>query len=498
MPLWQSIPFASVMLPLAGAAVTAALPPRASRRWAGALMAVVWGLSVGLIVCLLTGGGSFTYPMGHLGAPWGNELRAGPLEALLASLFSGVMLLSLLGGADKLREDLTPGRQPFYSVLLLLTLAALMAQVYTNDLFTAYVFVEIITLCGCGLIAARSGTGKSLSAAARYMVMNLIASALFLLGVILLYDLTGHLLMDPLRGAVQVLAADPARELPLTMVVALLCVSLAIKGALWPFHTWVPDAYSTATPTGAAVLSSLVCKAYLILLLKVLTRVITPEVLAAVQADQVLFLLGIAGMLMGSLHAIHQRELRRMIAWSSVAQVGYIFMGFGLRGGLGMGASVFHMVSHAVCKSMLFLAADALIRASEGHEALRNLRGAGHRAPLAGVCLSAGLLSLVGIPLLGGFVSKLNFVQAAIAAGGIREPIALAALAVSTLLHIFYCVRAVLLIWSQPEQPLTAPAPRIPWRAGLALGALLVLNLALGCLAPPVWTVIQSGLAVIG
>lgn len=202
---------------------------------------VVTSLSGVISAIFASGAESYTYMMGHFPAPWGNEIRAGQLEAATALFFSLIMLLSLLGGLKKIDEHIDQNKVSLYYVVLLLLTSALMAQVYTNDIFTAYVFLEIMTLAACALIAIRK-RGRTLVAATRYMIMNLIGSGLFLLGIILLYDLTGHLLMSNMKEAVAALAKSGQYQVPLTVVVALISIGLSIKSALFPFHTWVPDA----------------------------------------------------------------------------------------------------------------------------------------------------------------------------------------------------------------------------------------------------------------
>ena len=498
MPLWQSIPLASILLPLAGAALASVLPARAARRWTVLLLCLVTGGSCLLLVRTLPGSTAFTYPMGHFGAPWGNELRAGPLEAMMALLFSGISLLSLLGGVRRLQEDITSHRQSAFCAILLLMQAALMAQVYTNDLFTVYVFVEIMTIAGCALIASRSTRGRGLASAARYMVMNLIASALLLLGIILTYDLTGHLLMEPVQKAILPLQQSGAYALPLTAVIALPVLALAIKAALFPFHTWVPDAYASATPTGAAMLSGVVCKGYLVVLLKVIFRVITPAVVLDAGISDVLFCFGAAGMVMGSVHALRQTEVKRMIAWSSVAQIGYIFLGLGLHTEAGAAAALLHLMGHAAAKSLLFLSVDPLMAVSGRQGRLEHLRGAGLRAPVAGAAFTLGALSLVGIPFLPGFVSKVSLARAALAYGGLHAWGALAVLALSTLLNVLYMLRTVLLIWSPGGSPRDPAVPSPGPLCHLSLGLLSAACLGLGCLAGPVLDAIRAGLAVFG
>lgn len=497
--LWQSIPFACVLLPLGSAAMTSVLKGKLARRWTFLVMAVVMALNAALVVIMAQRGGSYTYMMGHYPAPWGNELRAGLLEAITGFFFALIMLLSLMGGVKKVEEHILHDKQSLYYVMLLLLTAALMAQVYTNDIFTAYVFLEIMTISACSLIAART-KGRTLVAATRYMIMNLVGSGLFLLGIILLYDLTGHLLMSNIKEAVAALHASGDYHQPLTVVVAVMTIGLCIKSALFPFHSWVPDAYSYTTPTSSAVLSSLVSKGYIFLLIKIYYRVIGLDVIAATGIDDVLFIYALVGMVMGSLAAIRQSDIRRMIAFSSVAQIGYIYMGIGLGTEAGMMAAMFHMFSHSVCKSMLFLAAGGLADASGNSKQFRDLRGAGFRSPIAGVAFTVGALSMVGFPFLGGFVSKVNFAMAAMDTGHIRMALTLAVLAISTLLNTVYFLKTVITLYRKPLEGAAYPVER--GRRGFCFNCSLVcfaaVNVALGLFSQPLVQAITSGLNTFG
>ena len=294
-------------------------------------------------------GEAFVYVVGKFSAPWGNELRAGVLEAAMALFFCVIMLLSML-------------------------LSSLLALVYTNDLFTAYVFVEINTIAACGLIMIRQN-GRTVEAAARYMIMSLLGSGLLLLGICMLYDITGHLLMSNIRESVIQIAASGAYPIPLLVTIALMSVGLAIKSALFPFHTWLPDAYGYSTVSSAAMLSSLVSKGYLFLLIKIIYRVIGFEIFHDSKIINVLFIFGLMGMIFGSLSAIKENDVRRMISFSSVAQIGYIYMGIGLGTKAAMIASVFHILSHAATKSMLFIAAIGLTDVSGGSRKFRCFPG---------------------------------------------------------------------------------------------------------------------------
>ncbi len=499
MQLWQSIPFACIILPLGSAAVTSVMKPRMARIWATAIISIVTVLSAAVTIIFAGGAEPYTFMMGHYPAPWGNEIRVGLLETLTALVFSLVMLLSLLGGMKKLDEHLAKQNQSLYCVVLLLMTAALMAQVYTNDIFTGYVFLEIMTLAACALIAVRK-RGRTLVAAAKYMIMNLIGSGLFLLGIIFLYDISGHLLMENIGQAVKQIASAGEFNQPLIVSVTLITIGLSIKSALFPFHSWVPDAYGYSTPTSASVLSSLVSKGYIFLLIKIMYRVIGLDVINQTGILDVLFVFALVGMVMGSISAIRQNDIRRMIAFSSVAQIGYIYMGIGLGTDAGMMAAIFHLFSHTLCKSMLFLAAGGLADASGNSKAFRDLRGAGYRSPIAGVAFTIGALSMVGFPFLGGFAAKFNFALAAMEVGSIRALLVMIVLAISTSLNTVYFLRTVITLYRKPLE--TAHYPVEKGQRGILFNTVLVAfavaNVVLGLCSQGVVNAIVTGLTTFG
>ena len=497
--IWQSIPFFCIILPLGSAAVTSIMKPRMARIWATSIISIVTVLSAIITAIFMNGAEPYTYMMGHYPAPWGNEIRAGMLEARNTLCSSLVQLQSLLGGIQKLYEHLPRENQSLYCVVLLLMTAALMAQVYTNDIFTGYVFLEIMTLAACALIAVRK-RGRTLVAAAKYMIMNLIGSGLFLLGIIFLYDISGHLLMENIGDAVAHIAETGEYRQPLIVVVALITIGLSIKSALFPFHTWVPDAYGFSTPTSQCVLSSLVSKGYIFLLIKIMYRVIGLDVIVKTGITDVLFVFALVGMVLGSLSAIRQIDIRRMVAFSSVAQIGYIYMGIGLGTDAGMMAAMFHLFSHTLCKSMLFLAAGGLADASGNSKIFRDLRGAGYRSPIAGVAFTIGALSMVGFPFLGGFVAKFNFALAAVEAGSIYATLVLLVLAISTALNTVYFLRTVITLYRKPVE--TAHYPVEKGQRGLLFNVSLVCfavaNVVLGIFSQSIVNAIVHGLSTFG
>ncbi|MDO4739676.1 MAG: proton-conducting transporter membrane subunit [Eubacteriales bacterium] len=496
MSLWQNLPFFSIMLSIFSAALCSVLPRRVARVWTVALPVAVLLMNTVLTVILVPYGDHYTYMMGHYPAPWGNEIRVGLLESVTACVFSAIMALSVLGGWVRIGRDVRPEKQNLYCVVLCLLNAALLVMVYTNDLFTGYVFLEIMTLAACTLITARS-KGRTLVAATRYMVMNLLGSGLFLLGVVLLYDLTGHLLMSNIRAEVERIVASGQYHRPLIMAVGLISVGLAIKSALFPFHTWLPDAYGYSTPTSSAILSSLVSKGYIFLLIKVFCRVIGLDFVRESGITDILFALGVIGNVMGSLSAIRERDIRRMISFSSVAQIGYIYMGIGMGTQAGLVAAIFQIFAHGMAKSMLFLASSGLSYASGESKFFRDLRGAALRNPWAGVAFTVGAFSMTGIPFLGGFIVKILLSQAAMSLNNLRTMIALLSLAASAALNTVYFLKTVITIYRTPD-PHAPQGEKVslslPNR--IALGCFVAVNLALGVFSQPVVKAIRAGLSL--
>ena len=190
-----NIPALSILLLMLSGIVCLVLPARGARHVADCAIALACAMSVVLLFDFARGQEVFTYSMGEIGAPFGNELRAGPLEAAVATLFSAVTLLSILGGRAHLRTDIGRQKVNLYYISVLFLLCSMLALVYTNDLFTAYVFVEINTITACGIVMSKED-GYTLAASMRYFIMSLIGSGLFLIAVSILYALTGHLLMS--------------------------------------------------------------------------------------------------------------------------------------------------------------------------------------------------------------------------------------------------------------------------------------------------------------
>lgn len=490
-----NFPFFSILLSLFSGTICSILPGKAAKVVNRLVLIAVGTMSGILLLYLLGTGESFVYWMGHFPAPWGNEIRAGVLEAGMALFFCIIMYLSMAGGAHKLFDEVEESKHNLYYILINLLLSSLLALVYTNDMFTAYVFVEINTISACGLIMIRQ-VGRTIEAAVRYMIMSLLGSGLLLFGLCIMYDLTGHLLMSNIKESVALLMQNGDYQIPLIVSVALMCIGLCIKSALFPFHAWLPDAYGYSTVSSAAILSSLVSKGYIFLLIKMIYRVIGFDSFNNTRIIDVLFVFGLMGMIFGSLSAIKENDIRRMIAFSSVAQIGYIYMGFGMGTQAGMVASVFHILSHAATKSLLFIAAIGLTEVSGGSRKFIDLTGSGYRNKWSGVAFTAGSLSMVGVPLFSGFISKLLFAQAAVQVEG-KMLAALIVLGISTVLNAVYFMKTVIRIYATTED---TPYPCMTFKDmkpyAVVLVFFIIVNVILGVSSQPIVNMIEQGLAM--
>lgn len=488
-----NLPLFSIILCLLCAVISSILRGTAARRLTHCLSLAVMTMNLYLLIRLLQTGQSIVYMMGHYPHPWGNEIRIGVLESLFSTAFALILGLCVVGGRTQLLRDLEEKKTNLYYATLDLVLVSLQALCYTNDLFTGYVFIEIGTISACGILMIRQ-IGRTTLAAVRYMIFSLIGSGLFMLGLIFLYAVTGHLLMPNLREAVETLWDSGSYRLPLLTSLCLLVIGLGIKSGLFPFHFWMPDTYGYATPASAGILSGLISKGYILLLLKIVYDVFGTRVFYSSGVQNLLYGFGVLGMIVGSVSAMREDDLFRMIAYSSAAQIGYIYMGIGISAELGILAALFHILTHAFTKPALFLAAAQLSDAAQGGRDLEKLQGTAHRNRVAGAAFTLGALSMIGLPFTMGFISKYLFADAALHAGCKLIP-TLLALAVSTILNTFYFMRTLIRLYNRPIKA-NSPRVRILTQRSYAAAATVfgMANLTLGIFAQPMLSLLKQGL----
>jgi len=395
---------AALALPLAGAVRPRLVYPLAVG--AGAVTAV---LSLLTLERVLTRG-VMRYHVGGWPPPWGIELVVDHLSAFVAVTVSGLAALALLYAGPAVRSGTAGSPAPFFG-LSLLYLASLMGIVVAGDLFNLFVFLEVASIASYALVA--SGGGRALMAAFRYILLGTVGASFYLLGVGHLYLLTGTLNMADLSQRLPELAASRV----LLVAVGFLVIGLGIKMALVPLHGWLPDAYTYAPPAVTALIAPVTTKVAAYALARVLFSVLgAPAALAGIPLMSVLAWAGGAAILVGGVLAIRQNDLRRLLAYSSVSQVGYIALGIGLANRPALAGAYLHILNHAMMKGCLFFAAGA-VAARLGGSALTDLRLMHRRMPVTTACMVVAALSMIGIPPAGGFFSKWYLLVGALEAG---------------------------------------------------------------------------------
>jgi multicomponent Na+:H+ antiporter subunit D len=460
----EHAPVLIVLLPMVAALATPVASLVSRRLARGLMLAAFAGAVAASLVALerAVAQGPWRYQLGGWPPPWGIEYVVDALGATMAVLVSG---LGLLGAAYAAGHERRTGAQAgAFDALFLLLASGLLGIVVTGDVFNLYVFLEISALAGYALLG--SGGGRSVFAAFRYLLVGTIAASFYLLGIGYLYALTGTLNMADL--AVR-LAAVPAGGGPvLPVAVSLIVVGLAIKTAVFPLHGWLPDAYtyapSSVTPFVAAVMSKVGAYA----LYRMLFFVLGPGA-AAEQALRLLAWAAAVAVVAGSVMALAQRDVRRMLAYSSVGQVGYIVLGFGLGNAAALTGALLHVLNHAVLKGCLFMVAGGL-HARAGAVRVADYAGLGRRSPLALAALVVAGLSMVGLPPLGGFFSKWYLVSGALEAGRWAFVAAIVASSLLTAGYVFRLIERAYFV-----EPASAPPDARDELPGAMLVPILVL-----------------------
>lgn len=387
--------------------------------------------STGATLVKTLNNGYYILNIGHPDTFLGIQFYIGNAEALISFVFAIITLMTIIYSNSAIRDEIEDNRTGLFYTLVNILVASLLGVVYSNDLFNSYVFIEVSTLSACGLIVIKDKK-ENIRAAIKYLVMSSIGSGLVLMAIAYLYSISGHLNMSLIS---EVIARNHMEyENSILIVLTLFTVGLGVKSALFPLHGWLPDAHSSAPSPSSALLSSMVIKVYIFMLIKIIFRMFTLEIVKGTVIMDVILLLGSCGMIFGSVMAISQKELKRMVAYSSIAQVGYIAFGLGLGSVAGMTIAVYHIIGHALTKSGLFLLSGLMIKKNNS-KYIEDLKGIGREMPFALILFTLASFSMVGIPVFPGFISKWYLSLACIEIN--RIPLILIILA-SSLLNLLY------------------------------------------------------------
>ena len=387
--------------------------------------------------------GAISYNMGGWAPPIGIEFILDPLSSFMMLIVTGISFLVIIYGYRVVPEE-HPQTQVSYFSIVMLMLTGFSGIVLTGDLFNLYVFLEIASLASYAIVAL--GDKRSLVASFRYLMLGSLGSAFYLLGIGFIYFMGGSLNMKDVSQILPFISGEPAVIAGLIFVVT----GIALKMALFPLHFWLPDAYSSASSVSVALLAPLGTKIGAYILIRFLYFIFEPEyVTTTVPITSIISWLSVAGIIYGSIMAIAQDDLKRMLAYSSVAQVGYIGLGVGLATPLALTGALLHIMNHSLMKAALFLVAGNL-QIRIGHSNIQKFnQKLRHTMPWSMAAFSLGALSMIGIPPTAGFFSKWYLIVSAV---GESQWFFVFVILLSSLLNAVYFFRVIEKVYLSPSK----------------------------------------------
>lgn len=464
----------SIVIPVAGVLLIVVLGERYVRLIAGAVILFGLAIAAAILVVLPHSAGSIVYLLGNWPPPLGIALRADGLSAvMLAAAAVVICAVAVFAAADFSPMAAGPRASLAFWILVLAIWGALNTIFLAGDLFTLYVALELLTFAAVPLVSL-DGRAETLRAALQYLLFALIGSVLYLLGTALLYGLHGTLDMLLLSRRV---SAEPAE----LVAAALMTAGLLAKTALFPLHLWLPPAHAGAPAPASSILSGLVVKGSFFIIVRLWFSVM--PALPGFAFTQLLAALGAAAIVFGSIVALRQERLKLLIAYSTLAQIGYLFLMFPLalgasghiESGGALAGGLVQAVSHASAKAAMFMAAGS-IYATLGHDRISGLRGTGRILPLSVLAFALSGLALMGLPPGGAYFAKELLLQAAAEKGQWWWTIVLQAAGVFTGAYVILVLAHALSATGEPANPDRA----VPCAQEVAALALALCSLLLG------------------
>ena len=446
--MMQHLPILQVIIPLLAAPACLIFNrPRAA--WFFALIASAAAMATSILLLQqVINSGTISYMLGGWDAPWGIEYRIDSLNAYVLLIVSSISTLVMAACYRSVAREIPERKLPLYFSAYLLCFAGLLGIAATGDAFNVFVFLEISSLATYALIAMGHDK-RALWASYRYLVMGTIGATFILIGIGLMYVSTGTLNMLDLAER---LPQSPDANTIMTAF-AFMIVGICLKLAMFPLHLWLPNAYTYAPSMVTVFLAATATKVAVYLLIRFCYTVFGWEVATSIVPLNAIFLiLGLVGVISASLVAVFQDNVKRLFAYSSVAQIGYMVVGIGIGTAIGLQATLLHLFNHALMKGALFMALAAVMYRI-GTTAIADFKGLGKRMPWTSAAIVLGGLSLIGVPLTVGFVSKWYLVLAALDVGAWYVA---ALVLIGSLIALFYVWRIIEIAY------LTAPDPDRP------------------------------------
>ena len=467
----QNLSLLLVVIPLLAAPVTAILPGgrlawllTLTATWLCLFMAA-WQLTIVL------DGSIISYELGGWSPPWGIEYRIDAMNAFVAFIVSGIAAIALPYALRTVEKEIPKHHIPMFYALFLLCLVGLLGIVQTGDVFNLFVFLEISSLSSYVLIAMGQQR-RALTAAYQYLIMGTIGATFLLIGIGLLFAETGTLNMMDLNQRLQPILDHRTVHTGFAFIV----VGIALKLALFPLHLWLPNAYKYAPSFVSVFLASTATKVAVYIMMRMVFTVFSSEFVNITPTSQIFLLLGAFGVIIASVAAIYQDDVKRLLAYSSIAQVSYMVLGIGLASTLGVTAALVHVFNHALMKGALFMACGALVY-RVGSSRFEDLKGLGRRMPWTFAAIFVAGLSLIGIPGTAGFISKWYFILAALE----RQSWLIVIIAVlGSLLALVYIWRIVELMFLQPLADSARAVEEAPASLLIPMWFLVIANIYFG------------------
>ena len=468
MSLTTQLPALQVVVPLLTAPLVVLLRrPGLAAAAATAASIMAFAIAVALTTEVLVNG-PIHYEMGGWPGPFGIVIEIDALGALVLLLVSGASAIALASGRESLARDIDEDRRHLFYAAWLIVLGGLAGITVTGDAFNVFVFMEISSLASYILVAAGRDR-RALTATFKYLIMGTIGATFYLIGVGLVYMMTGTLNFSDL----EVRIAEVTDQRPILVAAGFITVGLALKAAVFPLHIWLPNAYTYAPHMVTAFFAACSTKVAIYVLLRFDFFVFQANLEDhVIQFATFLLPLALLGILVGSAVAMVEGNLKRLLAWSSVAQIGYILLGASFSSEAGLTASIAHMFNHALAKGALFLAVAGIALRASGLR-LSDIGGVGRRMPWTSAALVLAGASLVGIPGTAGFISKWLLLQAAFDQGALGA-VAIVVVVLSSLAAVVYMWRIVEQAYfgtpTSGVEPAEAPLPLLLglWLVALA------------------------------
>lgn len=408
----DQIPALIIIVPLLGAFLTPVIGwrfPFLCRPWALAVLTIPLGAAV-ISLSRVLSRGPFGYNVGGWAPPWGIEYRFDHLSSLMLILVAAIGLLSAVYAKTGISLDLK-GKESHFYTLLLLQITGLLGIVITGDLFNIFVFLEISSLSGYGLIA--HGEDGAPMATFNYIIIGTIGASFYLLGVGYLYMVTGSLNI-----------ADLAQLLPelyhskvLLVGFAFFTTGIAIKMGLFPLHTWMPDAYTTAPSPVSTLIAPLMTKVAAYMLIRIMFTLFQPDfAVSVIPTATILGWMAVVAIIVGGIKALAQTDIKRMVTYIMIAEVGYIVMGISVMNRPGLTGAILHIVNDAWMVFSLFMIIGAISGKGHGRE-INHLLYLNQKMPLTMAAFVITALSMCGLPPACGFFSKWYLIMGTINAG---------------------------------------------------------------------------------